>query len=424
MNFRIMMPSRMWSLVFYMGLAFLPFDNLSFAPSLGWAAISPYFFIAATFLMMVENKSVFNGVLKYAINKSGVYVVVLLLISLVAYLLSDVNWRLVGLSFLKVFLGTCFFICLVGIKRVDRIWERRALKILAFSYGLSLIVGLIQYTNILFSTSVGNSIFQSIFARYYPEKIQYTFTEPSFASMHVFGVVLPFLLCLNVHNFYSKFLKLFGVAVILLSIFSGSSLRILFDLGLVLLAFMLVLSNKQRVSYVAVISILGIALLNIFPPVLLDRIENIFSTQEISDPSAAIRKFRINAALSGTFNEPYAVVMGYGFGNSAAAINNGFSDSYDRISQSYAEIDNLREESDGLVYSMHGKLIAEHGIFLYGLILMLLWSRRHRFFWLLILISYLQFDSYAFYTVWIYFYARIFRVGEDVSVQGILRLKD
>lgn len=409
-----------WSLIFYTGVFLIPFDNLAVAPSMGWAAVAPYIFGLSAFLALLLFPAVFGRAVKLSGHVSAILLALLFIGSLTAYIAFGVDGRLVLMTALKVILGYSFLISIVVAKAVVPSWEMQAIRLLTFSYFFSLCIGLVQLSGVFLGINPLEGVFDFVFARYYPDKVQFTFTEPSFASLHVFGVVVPFLLLGGLSGGSARLLRGVGLTILFVSVLSGSSLRALFDTGLVASAFLLVLPARRKFYFILLMCAIGLGLIAFMPNRLAERLDNIGSAQQILDPSAAIRKFRVNAAVEGTFSSLPSALIGYGFGNSAKAMEIGFDEAYAQLPMSFDEIDQLKVQPDGLVYSMHGKLLAEHGVVFYLAILLILLSRKHIFFWMLMLIVYLQFDSYAFYAVWLYFYARIFALGKDVSVGSLL----
>lgn len=409
--------------LFFVGVFFIPFDNIKIAPSSGWAAISPYFFgLAACFYGFLRPHLIYRLV-SYVKVKYYLFLLFVCIVSCICYLLFDVYWNLVGLNIFKLFLGLSFLICLFCIQSTFLNWMRVAIRLLAISYSISVLFGILQLGTIL-GLFPPFSFFEIIFARYYPTRVQFTFTEPSFVSMHVIGIILYILLTtLHSKEFFRKVLMIDASLLILISLLSGSSLRIFVDCFLLALVFLFILPWRNKIKIFASIAIFIIPLLLSPPAVLVSRLEKLSNVSGISDPSSEIRKFRVESALYGVQQNLFSLLFGYGFGNGAVAMTAGFNEAYPNLNGTYGEVEALRSKQDGLTYSMHARLISEHGLFGYILLFLLIYNKKYKILFFSLLIIYLQFDSMAFYTVWLYVYARVFSIASDITVINLLRGK-
>lgn len=405
-------------LTFYIGLALVPFDNLKFAPSEGWASISPYIFLLSALLFFASRPSVAIKILKRTSRANIFLLTALIVSSACSYLVLSASTSLIALNGVKLILGFSFFVSLTYVLSISNLGEKQAkiasriITILATGYAISVLFGVMQFLAI---QGLAPAIpFDLVFSRHYPNKVQFSFTEPSFASLHVFGIIVPSLMIFgHTRSRARNILIASGLAILLISITSGSSLRAAIDTILFGGGLLLLLPFKRKLKIVTVLAI-ALTPLILFPPkLILDRVNRISQSNQEGDPSTIIRRFRAESAIFGMVDNPYSALFGYGFGNSGSAMNAGFNAAYEKISGHYTEIEELGITPDGLTYSLHIKLLSEHGVLGYILIMLAAFDRRRKVLFLAICIIYLQFDSYAFYAIWIYIAARLFNAALD-----------
>lgn len=413
---------KVWEILFYFGIFLIPFDNWKFAPSDGWASISPYIFLASSVFVVVENpEAVVRCLRKLRVQLLGFGV--LCFISCLSYLLFGLRVDAVFLTAAKILMGFGFLITLYASEMTRSHWLRRVVRLLICGYSIALIVGVAQWVSI----SNGNfldSMFLSIFKRYYGDRIQFTFTEPSFLSVHFFGVIVPFLLL-----YYARYkavdrnvkkLAVLSILMVMLSLLTGSSLRLLVDIAIAMLGILLVLPLKKKVIGLFVCGACVFVLSVYMPSSLSHRLNKIIGAEASTnvDASSAIRKFRAESAFIGYSENLYTILFGYGVGGSALAMEKGHGEAYRGVSARLGEIDALRYENDGLTYSMPIKLLAEHGVVGVIIGMCMIYSRRHKIMLVLLSVIWIQFDSYALYTFWVYLFAKASNVYEDKDVIG------
>ena len=391
------------NIFFLIGVFFIPFDNLPFAPSMGWAAISPYFFLLHFMLnfpkILAQSINILNSPNIYFIS----VVFYLLISSVISWFFYgiDVDMFFTGLA--KIFLGLVFFLSLLGFVVDGSGRLLIIIKILSFSYAISFFVGLIQYLNLIYPFGA-SSIFKVLFARYADGKVQFTFTEPSFASMHVFGVIVPIVYFAKKINLKCVWLINSAIGIVVLSIISGSSLRIIFDLFVVSILYIFFEVKKINFTLAFKVFLVVIAMIYFLPEKYSSRIESVVygSDHAIPDPSKEIRKFRSESALYGIYKSKIKTAFGVGLFNSHLAMIDGYSDAFSGLSNVYPEILMLNYNPDGLTYSMITKWISEFGFFGFIALLISMINKKILFIYFCTIVSYLQFDSYAFYSIWIY----------------------
>jgi hypothetical protein len=251
--------------------------------------------------------------------------------------------------------------------------------------------------------------------RYYT-RLAFSFTEPSFISMHLFGIL--YLVSLFIKNKQYK-TKLYVIIAMFsaLTIISGSSGRFFIDFAiicaLVSLKQMASLKIKIKGKILICIAIISLAPILINVTMSNDRIKKIFmetnSVEDIlyRDSSLASRYFRINASIHGYEKNPVEALIGKGLGNSYYFFQEGYYDALSEYKNEFIdEIITLSNEKIKQLFSMPIRIISEIGLvaFLLIVFILILLSLKYRsiFDLMIVLYLYLQFDSYAFYTIYIY----------------------
>ena len=172
------------NILFKLAVFLIPFDNLFFAPSTGWATISPLLFFVYVFF----NIKYLGIVLRLEINKV-IFISFCVIYSFFLYLFNGINISNVIDSLMTLLLGICFYFALIIRYKLLGNDKIKDLKILLAGYTISFIYGLIKYIALEFNLSFILSFFNMIEKRYY-DRVSFAFTEPSFISVHIFGVLL------------------------------------------------------------------------------------------------------------------------------------------------------------------------------------------------------------------------------------------
>ena len=223
-------------IIFDIGLFFVPFENFFFAPSAGWAAISPIIF----FVYLMVNIKYMGFIIKKYKN-------ILILIAL-GIMISLINFLSIGFSLsnfinslisLMLGLTSLFSLTIYYEKNKDNPnTMNKIIKILFISYLITMFVGVLQYITIKGNIGFLYKFFNSIFKRnsylnYH--RIQFFFTEPSFIGMHLYGILLPLFL-------YTKSKKIIKLIIFyaLLAIAFSSGVRIILDSSIIAIMFIFV----------------------------------------------------------------------------------------------------------------------------------------------------------------------------------------
>ena len=387
---------------FTVGLFFIPFDNLFFAPSAGWATITPFFFCA----YVLQNIKL----LKKIIEKEKKFIIALamfMVYQIVLIFMNGVHIRALIDTAGTLALGLSFFFSLVIRYEVrnDNLMNDDGKKLLV-AYIFSFVYGIIRLLAMNFSENL-LEIFTFLEKRSY-ERLAFSFTEPSYIGIHIIGVLFLFSYLVSDRKLARKMFVLGVSFFVLQMIFSGST-RALIDIGVFLLLFIVrwsVKNPKRIVLNVSILLVIGVVIFIIaFSSV---RVRSITSQGVYADPSLASRFFRINAITQGFFDEPIRMLFGYGMGNMIIPFKSGYDAAVSTYASSYWEevlVLGEAQEIDTL-FCLYVKLISDCGLILtvlfFAYIIKKFINKKLDFTVLLMCLwLYAQFDSYAFYTTWL-----------------------
>lgn len=329
--------------LFYLAAFTLPFENLFFAPSSGWATIAPLILFIYAFLNLYYLKSF--------IPKIRPIFCFFFIFSLLGTLTTIIfHGRLDDYlsSFIPIFLGLgCLlsFLELYAKHQKKDLQEQinRLVSIIIISYLLSLLIGLFEYFIIKYQMTNISDIFNFLFKRNYLAKnrIQFFFTEPSFIGMHLFGILLP-LYWLSRRKDLLLLIFLFSYS----AIFFGAGVRIILDILFisVLLAIYYLKKNQEKLfiplTLIAfILFITSVAAANgRFHKIFFGFLEqkpsisincDLTENQDLeecltlsrksginADGSFASRVFRIKSTILGYTKAPLGFITGFGLGNS------------------------------------------------------------------------------------------------------------
>lgn len=379
-----------FNLLFYLGLFFIPFDNLFFAPSSGWATIAPFFFL---FYLILNIKNISIHFKKIDI-----------LLLLAFFMIGPIHGLLYGEAYSivesigTIILGFSFYFSLKIYSNSINSNLKNVGLILFFAYLISYIYGLVS----LIPNDSVDSFLRIIEKRHYV-RLHFSFTEPSFISMHLYGVIFPIAI-------YFKYKKLFilGILFLITTLLFGESARFYLDTIIIVGLYGIYKMNQKGLKYVFIFIVLGfLSLITLYLIVkyLYPRLLSIYENGVYSDNSLAARWFRVNAIIHGIDLKGF--FLGYGLSNTWIPFNNGYSYALSQYDNTYlVEINNLANTRGSSFYCMPLRIISEMGIFALLVCFLKLASKKYWFYFLIIIWLYLQFDSYAFYAVWIYLFIK------------------
>lgn len=385
--------------LFRIALFLIPFDNLFFAPSTGWATVAPLFFFGYALLN-------YRLIIKYL--KSEKYIIQLFLF---AAFYTALLWCMNGLtvqaavdSLQTMVLGVSFYFALVIRYGSGNKIDKDA-KVLITAYGCSCIYGVIWLISKSFFPGFF-VLFHALEKRHYA-RMCFSFTEPSFISIHIIGVLLLFSYFVHDINLRKRIYKLSFLMLAFAMIFGGSA-RLLIDLVvlIVLLGIKYLIKNKKYIIRNALIVLLSMgAVFMLFNQSA--RMQTILENGVYADPSLAARFFRLNAYMKGAKDDISSAILGSGVGNVYVVFQEGYDEAYEEFSNGYKEeVLSLKDTWDIQVYNLPIKVMAEFGgVFAIVLAACLLLNLKKKKVDICVILSilwlYFQFDSYAFYSLWI-----------------------
>lgn len=381
--------------IFLLGIFFVPFDNVWFAPSSGWAAIAPIFFLIYI---------VFNC--KYLIlSLRAVKIVVpLFLLSLLNYIVYPFYFPTLIDTLISLILGISFYLSLnIFLNKKNRNVST-LLKIICIAYTISFIYGVLSVTN-LFSFNTVRAMFEK---RHY-DRLQFTFTEPSFVSMHVYGVMLPLTIIFK-KNREADYIKILILLFCGINIIFGESARFIVDLCVVsgIGIIYLLIKSKLKLSVKITVFLVSILLCGFVFFIVRKhpRIAGIIENGVYADASLASRWFRMNAILKGFLERPINFLFGFGLSNTHYPFNFGYDAAVMEYRNEYlVEVIQLKNTVEASFFCGHLRVISDFGFVFYLPMLVILYrkSKNKFLFWLMVYL-YLQFDSFAFYAFWLLLY--------------------
>ena len=227
------------NVIFEIAIALLPFENFFFAPSSGWATITP---IILALYIVFNLKIFFQEIVKF--KKTMLLLAIGVVFTLINYIfvtpvISNIINAIISLGLGLVCLFSFDIYYIKNKKDIKKI-----VNILFISYLISLIFGIIEFITIKANIPIIKDAFNVLFKRDYIQygRVQYFFTEPSFIGMHIFGILLPI-------YWISKERKMLYliIAFIISTIAFNCGVRILLDIAVVgtILLFAYLARNKK-----------------------------------------------------------------------------------------------------------------------------------------------------------------------------------
>lgn len=403
--------------IFIIALISIPFDNIFIAPSSGWATISPIvFFIYLVFLFINNSALVFKAIKRNIKLFSLIYF--LALYGTLMALINNLNLSNLIDTFIGLALGTSIYISFYCRYVLQKKSFEGDIKFLYYAYIASMIYGILKYIA-LEKVSSMQVVFKFLEKRYYTRN-GFSFTEPSFMSIHLYGVIL--LIITNIEN---KKIKrnwiIMLVIYIILGLSIGGSSRFIVDsltMSFLLVIYILIKSIEHKRFYITFILLITISIFSAITTIdfskmqsensSVQRIIDIANKGLYADASLGSRIFRIEAQMEGYKKEPIKALFGAGIGNSYQFVQSGYSSVRHKWIDPYTwEVDGLEFSTETSFFCMYTRLISEFGFisFIIIMILLIAFHTKYRGSLLALLVIfnlYYQFDSYMFYSIWIY----------------------
>lgn len=362
--------------------------------------------------------------------------ILFLLIVLIQSWLVSIIWGNIIIINIIDSLGTLFlginiyFALLINyyLKKNDYVKD---IKLLTVSYFLSFFYGLIRLISFNLSITPIENIFYTIEKRS-TSRLAFSFTEPSFISMHVFGILFVLYLVLKNERLKKQLLLLIFLFSFL-TILNFASTRFLLDFLVIFFITLFYLIIKRKISITKKFILVCVLIFFIgFGIYLIDanpRLAQIAEKGIYGDASLASRWFRVNASLKGYLEAPFRTYIGAGLGNAYIFLNLGYDEAFEEYQNSYMnEVRGLYNTTHNQFFSMPIRLISEFGIFVFLIVIIyFIYIARtsevnNKYLVLLIFFYlYIQFDSYAFYTMWLVLF--IFKYHQYLKSSQFNKLK-
>lgn len=387
--------------LFQLAILLLPFENLFFAPSGGWATIAPLIFA----LYVIMNS---NYILKVIKENRFLFICFITL-----YLLSFLNFLIISFDFgnflsasITLILGVLEYIAFYIFFVIKKRSFKKIIKYILISYSIALIIGIIQFIVYKMQFTEIIRIIQFLQKRDY-NKVQFSFTEPSFISMHLYGVLLPIYFFIK----DKRILRLIIIFAIFALLFDAST-RMLIDTLAVIAIVTLFKVNFRKLKNIFVITVMAIISLFIFTRFYENntRFQSIVDQGIYADGSLASRYFRINASIKGYQQDTVHFFFGSGLGNAIRPLRIGYNDALNEYDNWFmSEVIMLGNPSythDSVALCLYIRMISEFGIIFtfifFAWVISQAKTKDDRMLCCLMLYVYIQFDSYAFYSLWLY----------------------
>ncbi|TPF78586.1 MULTISPECIES: hypothetical protein [unclassified Bifidobacterium] len=404
--------------VLYAALIMLPAGGTVFGLNMMyWSPISPVLFAIYAVLNIRYLPRVFA---RYG---------TLLLFPVALVMISVYGWMTIGFhpntalrTLAALVTGVSCLISLDIAFRIKRLNWNAAITVIVVAYTVSFGVGILQFIAVHGHAPWMTMLSQRFLERnYVPNRVQFLFAEPSYIGMHLFGVLMPLQWLTRRKDIAALILMYaFGSAAM------GAGLRILVDMVIALLLWVIVLVNFHRLRNI-IIALVGVGVVGAAGGAVLltnDRIQLMLSHGLISgDFSSMARLFRALAPVEAWLADIPHLVFGFGAGNLKDAIARGYQTAFNWLQArgdnpaGNGEIRLLGSPpGDHYIFSMSAYIdfITEFGAVMFIALLALIlvhvtrcraWNKMTVCWMLLLAYLYVQFEGYAFYAIWLFLWA-------------------
>ena len=412
-------------LVFYFAIAMLPFENFWFAPSEGWAAISP---VILAFYVLLNIKLLPKTIFSLR-QIFGFFFFAVILGSATAFF-NVVNAKDYLSSFVPLILGAILLLSFyIFYKKQQDL--RTVINIVVVAYAVAVMIGFFEFLALKLNNHFFAEWLSGFFKRDYlvtNARVQFFFTEPSFIGMHLFGILLP-LYWLSRRKDLLFIMALFAFEAIAFN----SGVRVIIDIAVVatIYFFYLLLKHKQAKWIPLILLIFGLSFGYFYNNNI--RVKKIIDAGIYADGSLASRYFRIQASVIGYAKTPTEALIGYGMGNSIKPLHLGYDEARALYTSDYLrEVEALDNKAilfhdDSVAYSLYIRFISEYGLILalIGLTYLFMITKRsllpQRWLYLIIILYiYVQFESLGFYSLWLFIVTMLFTSRTQISNQTLL----
>ena len=413
-------------LVFYLGVFLLPFENFFFAPSNGWAAITP---IILAIYVLLNYKILFKTLIK--LRRIILFFVFAVILGSITAFTLNVNTIDYINAFIPLGLGAISLLSFYIFydKKKDL---KPVIDLIVIAYAICAVIGLFEYLAIKTNNTSFAEWLADFFKRNYlttNKRVQFFFTEPSFIGMHLFGILLP-LYWLSRRKDLLFIIGLFGAE----AIYFNSGIRVIVDIAVIaIIYFIYLLFIHKKAKFIPLIVLILALSFGYFYNSNV-RFRKIVDGGIYADGSFASRYFRVQASVIGYSKTPGQALIGYGLGNSIYPIHKGYEEAYEVYDSKYTrEVDDLDNKSttfhdDSVSYSLYTRMISEFGLIMTVIAIAYLVdiTRKSRLpqrwlYFATVMYLYIQFESLGFYALWLFIVTMLFTNKEEISEKILLR---
>lgn len=418
-------------LVFYIAIFCLPFENFFFAPSAGWAAITP---VILALYVILNYKAALKAFVK--LRKIFFFFIFAVILASITAFLNNVALLDYANSFIPLGLGAIsllsFYIFYQKKKDLSTV-----VNLVVIAYALCLMIGVFEYLTLKLGNIPFKDFLGSLMKRNYllegDGRIQFFFTEPSFIGMHAFGVLLPLYWLSR-----RKDLLFILILYLITSVAFGAGVRVFVDIAVIAIMYFiyLLIINKRAKFIPLILIILGLGFHYAYTNNI--RIQKIVNDGIYADGSLAARYFRMQSSVIGYTKAPGQTLIGFGLGNAIKPIHLGYDEAKETYKSDYMrEVDALDKDrtdfhDDSVAYSLYIRFISEYGLIMAIIAIAYLFriTRNSRLpqnylYLAVILYIYIQFESLGFYALWLFILTMLFTSKKEISEKALVeRISD
>jgi hypothetical protein len=401
-------------ILFYIALAMLPVDGtLLGIPLPYWTPLSPWFFLAYALVNWRYLRLTLRAYLPFFL-----FPVLFVVTSVYGWQTVAAHANAIALSFVSLLLGLACLASLDIAFARKRLSVRASVTVVVCTYWSVFAVGVAQFVALKLHSDATLHYFAAMMYRsYIRARPQFLFAEPSYIGMHLFGVLLP-LFWLTHDRRLAVLIPVFAAGAIAM----GSGTRIIIDSAVALFLWLISAVNfrnrKATLGFVAGSS--AIVAGGLLAVILNPRLNDLATRGVLAgDPSMSARIFHMLAPMWSWKHDLSHFLFGWGAGNISEAVRDGYTgarqwfDAHGGAANS--EINGLANPpTNTFTMSAYSSFITEFGIIMFALLVVMMlvhvakhhaWNRTTVCWLVLAAYLYIQFESYAFYALWLLIFA-------------------
>jgi hypothetical protein len=401
-------------ILFYIALALLPVDGtLLGVPLPYWTPLSPWFFLAYALVNWRYLRLTLRAYLPFFL-----FPVLLVVTSMYGWQTVAVHANAIALSFVSLLLGLACLASLDIAFARKHLSARASLTVIVCTYWFAFAVGVAQFIALKLQSNATLHYFAAMMYRSYIRvRPQFLFAEPSYIGMHLFGVLLP-LFWLTRDRRLAALIPFFAAGAIVM----GSGTRIIIDSAVALFLWLLSAVNfhNRKATWGFVAGSSAIAAGGLLAVILNPRLNDLATRGVLAgDPSMSARIFHMLAPMWSWKHDLSHFLFGWGAGNISEAVRDGYAgarqwfDVHGGVAN--WEINGLANPpTNTFTMSAYSSFITEFGIIMFALLAVMVlihiikhraWNRTIVCWLVLVVYLYIQFESYAFYALWLLIFA-------------------